>query len=110
VRFGGATVVATKYLDKDPEDMQTVYKIYDDHGRHVGSKREWARIQTLYPAKAVDKVQEHKSKLQKRKFYEMTRERRETRGRREEQQDGDSRTDDGQEPPRAATPVKVKRK
>jgi hypothetical protein len=79
VRFGGDEVVATKYIIKDPKKMHTIYKIYDEHGRHVGSKREWAKIMELYKTKPVDKVQEHKSMLQKRKFYEMMQQRRQTK-------------------------------
>jgi hypothetical protein len=41
VRFGGDVVVATKYLEKDPKDMHTVYKLYDNKGHHVGSKRQY---------------------------------------------------------------------
>jgi hypothetical protein len=41
VRFGGDVVVATKYLEKDPKDMHTVYKLYDNKGYHVGSKRQY---------------------------------------------------------------------
>jgi hypothetical protein len=47
VRFGGAVVVDTTYISNDPEDMNTVFKLYDHQDRHVGSKRDHQRAKDL---------------------------------------------------------------
>jgi hypothetical protein len=73
VRFGGAVVVDTKYISKDLEGMDTVYKLYDHQGRHVGSKWDYQRVMDLYKDKPKGEDYAERSMLHKRKFDEMIR-------------------------------------
>jgi hypothetical protein len=68
VRFGGDVVVAIKYMEKDLEDMHTVYKLYDDKGRHVGSKRQYQTAKELYKQNPADKESERRYEMHQRQF------------------------------------------